>query len=470
MSTIETAGKVHPLVESNFSFPTAGARVKLSVTDDALTPYGGLVPWAAYTKHLGLIDKLAPDCPVVRTSPNASPVYDVIQSFMLTALTDGRRFSHIERLREDSTIPELFGTESVVSDDSVRRFFKSVDPVLRAEWIARQAKPIWGVLPEPIVLDWDSTVQPKCGYQEGAKVGYNPGKPVRRSFHPLLGVIARTRLCPVYRFRSGDTVTATQWRDAMEDAQRWLGDRRVWLNRGDLGLGHDAVVSWHEEQHGRPKFLFKLKLTSKVRSALHEVPEANWQGPAKVGAWQVAEGALQFTGWRAARRVVFARYLQGTVPGSNHGEFWEFSKQEFAVYVTNLAVEEQNAWQRMQLYRDRADTENVLDEVKNKRGFSGFCARDRATTEPAAWLLLLTYNLWVLFFRFIVPHQHTEAKRGRRWYLLIAARLVQSGRQKEVQPSIRGGCAEQLRDGYMRLHDWIRTTAPQLKSIVPLPA
>jgi hypothetical protein len=470
MNTIETAGKVHPLGEGNFSFPTAGGRVKLSVTDDALTPYGGLVPWAAYTKHLGLIDKLAADCPVVRTSPNASPVYDVIQSFMLTALTDGRRFSHIERLREDPTIPELFGMESVVSDDSVRRFFKSVDPVLGAEWIARQAKPMWGALPDPIVLDWDSTVQPKYGHQEGAKVGYNPGKPGRRSFHPLLGVIARTRLCPVYRFRSGDTVTATQWREAMEDAQRWLGDRKVWLNRGDLGLGHDAVMSWHEEQSGRPKYLFKLKLTSKVRMALHEVPEVQWQGPAKVGAWQVAEGSLQLTGWRAARRVVFARCLQGTVPASNHGEFWEFSKHEFAVYVTNLAVEEQNAWQLMQLYRDRADTENVFDELKNQWGFSGFCAKARATTELAARLLLLTYNLWVLFVRFIVPHQHTEAKRGRRWFLLIAARLVQSGRQKEVQLSIRGGWAEQLRDGYMRLHDWIRSTAPQLKSLVPLPA
>lgn len=470
MSTIETAGKVHPLGEGNFSFPTAGGRVKLSVTDDALTPYGGLVPWAAYTKHLGLIDKLAADCPVARTSPNASPVYDVIQSFMLTALTDGRRFSHIERLREDPTIPELFGMESVVSDDSVRRFFKSVDPVLGAEWIARQAKPMWGALPDPIVLDWDSTVQPKYGHQEGAKVGYNPGKPGRRSFHPLLGVIARTRLCPVYRFRSGDTVTATQWREAMEDAQRWLGERKVWLNRGDLGLGHDAVMSWHEEQSGRPKYLFKLKLTSKVRTALHEVPEANWQGPAKVGAWQVAEGTLQLTGWRTARRVVFARCLQGTVPGSNHGEFWEFSKHEFAVYVTNLAVEEQNAWQLMQLYRDRADTENVFDELKNQWGFSGFCGKARATTELAARLLLLTYNLWVLFVRFIVPHQHTEAKRGRRWFLLIAARLVQSSRQKEVQLSIRGGWAEQLRDGYMRLHDWIRTTAPQLKSIAPLPA
>jgi hypothetical protein len=103
-------------------------------------------------------------------------------------------------------------------------------------------------------------------------------------------------------------------------------------------------------------------------------------------------------------------------------------------------------------------------------GLQCFCAKARATTELAARLLLLTYNLWVLFVCFIVPHQHTEARRGRRWFLLIAARLVQFGQQKAVQFSIRGGWAEQLRDGYMRLHDWIRTTAPQLKAIYPLPS
>jgi hypothetical protein len=468
MDEVAKSDGVHLVGEGEFTFPTAGGRVKLSVTQDALTPFGGLVPWAAFTKHIGIAENLAADCPVTRTSPNATPVYDIIQSFMLTALTDGRRFSHIERLREDPTIPELFGMEAVVSDDTVRRFFKSVDPVLGAEWIARQAKPMWGALPEQIIMDWDSTVQPKYGQQEGAKVGYNPGKPGRRSFHPLLGVVARTRLCPAYRFRSGDTVTATQWSAAMEDAQRWLGERQVWLNRGDLGLGHDAVMSWHEQVANRPKYLFKLKLTSKVRQALHEVPENAWQGPAILGAWQVAEGQLQLTGWRQPRRVVFTRQLQGLVPSAKSGEFWDHNKHEFAVYVTNLPLEI-NAWQIQDFYRDRADTENVFDELKNQWGFSGFCAKARAVTELAARLLLVVYNLWVLFVRFIVPQKHTEAKRGRRWFLLIAARLVQSGRQKEVQLSIRGGWAEQLRDGYLRLHEWIRTTAPQLKTVAPLP-
>ena len=114
----------------------------------------------------------------------------------------------------------------------------------------------------------------------------------------------------------------------------------------------------------------------------------------------------------------------------------------------------------------RADVENVFDELKNQWGFSRLTVKSRATIELAARPLPVVYNLWVLFVRFIEPQKHAEAKRGRRWFLLIAARLVQSGRQQEVQVSIRGGWAEQLRTGYTRLHERISTTAPQLKRAV----
>ena len=467
MSEAMTSGAVHPAGEGSFVFETAGGKVRLSMTDDALTPYGGIVPWAAFTKHLGVVESLAKDCPVKRTSPNAAPVYDILQSFMLTALTDGRRFSHVERLREDPTIPQLFGLEEVVGDDTVRRFFKSVKPEVGAEWIARHLQPMWRALPAQIIMDWDATVQPKYGHQEGAQVGYNPTKPGRRSYHPLLGIVAGTRLCPAYRFRAGNAVSATQWQQTMEDAQRWLGERQVWLNRGDLGLGHEAIMRWHE-QAGRPQYLFKLKLTTGVRKALHELPDRAWEGPASEGAWQVAEGRLRLQGWSAERRVVFARQLQGDIPGAKSGEFWDRHKHEFAVYVTNLPIS-YNGWQIQQLYRERAGAENVFDELKNQWGFSGFCAKARATTELAARLLLVVYNLWVLFVRFIVPHKHTEAKRGRRWFLVIAARLVQSGRQKEVQLSVSGGWAQIMRDGFARLHQWIHSTAPQLKTVGPQP-
>ena len=59
--------------------------------------------------------------------PNAKPVHDILHSFLLTALVDGRRFAHVERLREDPTVTELFGLRSVVGEDTINRLFGSID-------------------------------------------------------------------------------------------------------------------------------------------------------------------------------------------------------------------------------------------------------------------------------------------------------------------------------------------------------
>jgi hypothetical protein len=92
-----------------------------------------MVPWVAFTMHTGIFDRLAVGCPVKRTSQNTAPGYNVLQSFNLTALSEGSRCSHIERMRKDPTTPEIFGMELVVGDGTVRRVFQSVDPVLGAE-------------------------------------------------------------------------------------------------------------------------------------------------------------------------------------------------------------------------------------------------------------------------------------------------------------------------------------------------
>ena len=171
--------ELHPAGEGDFVFPTYGGSVRLSATGDALTPFGGLVPWAAFVRRCGLFERLGASCPVVRTSPNATPVYDVLQSDALTVLCDGDRFAHVRRLRCDPTLAEPFGVKAIVSDDTIRRLFAQVDEA------------------------------------------------------------------------------------AMEDAQRSLGTRRVWLNRVAMGFGHERIMAWHEAgTEPRPHYLFKLRLSA----------------------------------------------------------------------------------------------------------------------------------------------------------------------------------------------------------------
>jgi len=131
----------------------------------------------------------------------------------------------------------------VVSDDTIGRLFVRLAEDPAAEWVGAAGQPIWRALPERVILDWDSAVQSKHDHQQGAERGYNPEERGRRSFHPLIALAAGARLAVAYRFRHCDTVTATQWEAATFDAQCWLGERTVGLNRGDLGLAYEKVMA-----------------------------------------------------------------------------------------------------------------------------------------------------------------------------------------------------------------------------------
>jgi hypothetical protein len=453
---------LHPAGEEQIEFVTAGGKFALKQSKESLTAYGGIVPFAAMLKRFGIIERLAQTCPVLRTSPNAKPVADILVSFMLTVLAEGRRFAHVERLREDPLLAEIFGIKSIVGADTIRRLLASIDLEAGRVWIEQCASQLWSMLPDRLVLDWDSTVQTKYGHQEGACVGYNPVKPGRKSFHPLLAVGAGTRLCMAYRFRSGDTVTASQWDKAMEQARRWMGPRQVWLNRGDLGLGHEAIMRWHESQEGAPHYLFKLKQTKNVREAIHALHEQAWEGPGQEGVWQVAETRVKLMGWSRERRVVVARKMQGRAPAGDQAEFWKLNRYEYAAYVTDMDKEQANSWQVQALYNERGDAENVIDEMKNQWGFNGFCSGKKQVSGLAGQLVALVYNLWSLYMRIIVPDKHVEAVKSRRWFLLMAGKLVVSGRQKELAIGAQGAWWQLIKEGYRRVARWLEATAPQL--------
>jgi len=134
--------------------------------------------------------------------------------------------------------------KGVVSDDTIRRFLKSLPETEARDWIAKASRPLWSSLPEKYILDWDSTVITRYGHQEDAEVGYNPTKRGRPSHHPLMAAVAGTRLCPYYRLRPGDSHTAGEWRKAMEECLDWLGPQhQPWLNRGDIGFGSENILS-----------------------------------------------------------------------------------------------------------------------------------------------------------------------------------------------------------------------------------
>jgi len=265
-------------------------------------------------------------------------------------------------------------------------------------------------------------------------------------------------------WRKGNTVSASGWTVAMEKVWRSpVAQHRIRLNRGDIGFGQESIMAWHEKPEAkRPSFLFKLKLTANVKKAIAAVPWEDWQGKSNEGLVQLVELKLKLNGWSRERRVVVERRLK-PLNASPQGTFWKQCVEDFSAYVTNLTPEEADAFQIVGLYRQRADAENVFDELKNQWGFSGFCSQKAAVSQSSARMLLLIYNLWSLFVR-VLKNQggHTEAIKSRYELLLIPAKMVLSGRRKIVKLAVGGKFASFLKQAYRRLEEWLSQTAPQL--------
>ena len=225
-------------------------------------------------------------------------------------------------------------------------------------------------------------------------------------------------------------------------------------------------MAWHEAAgEKRPQYLFKLKLTSNVRRAIAQVPWPWWEGAPTVGCQQIAETTVKLHGWSRERRIIIARTLKPANP-TPQDLFWATPEDEVAVYVTNLEKEEARPEQVALLYAQRADTENVFDELKNQWGFRGYCSQRAVVSELAARFVLLTYNLWSLFTRLmgLNPGHHTEAIKSRRDFLFLAAQVVESGRQRTVKLAVTAEWWQVLKACYERLRTWLATTAPQLES------
>ena len=450
-----------------FEFSPSGGKFHLHGSDEKLTAYGGLVAWDHFLTRTGILEDLAEHYPLPRTSPNATPVTDILKAFALNCVTGGKRFAHTRRAQDDKAVARILGLlrGRLCGEDAFRRLCAALSVEQARGWLAAGEQAICRALPENAVADWDSTVNSRYGKQEDAEPGYNPHKPGRPSHHPLVCAVGGTRLALHMEWRKGNAVSATGWTGAMEKVWRNpLARRRIKLNRGDIGFGQEKIMAWHEaEDTRRPNYLFKLKLTRNVRRAIAAIDWPDWKGAPTEGMRQLAETKLRLTGWSKERRVVVSRTLK-PLTTSPQDEFWGTGEEVVHAYVTDLTIEQAEAFQVVALYRQRGDAENVFDELKNQWGFAGFCARKAVVSECAARLLLLVYNLWSMFVRVLKNDgMHTEAITSRYELLMIPGRLTRSGGRRTLKLAVGKKLGAFLNAAYKRLLAWLDQTAPQLE-------
>ena len=119
------------------------------------------------------------------------------------------------------------------------------------------------------------------------------------------------------------------------------------------------------------------------------------------------------------------------------------------------------------MYRERADAENALDELKNQWAWGGFVTQDLQRTAIMARLDALVYNWWSLYVRMVDPEARRKAQTSRPQMMDGVARVTQRGRQKSLILTIAQSAAGGLRAAFVALTSFLRElqNAPQLTPV-----
>ena len=408
---------------NRLSVETFGGRVHVEWDpESSVTPLGQLAFFIEFLKVGHLLDPWVDDCPLYFSSNNAPTKREVLGTLLLSILSGHHRYAHVTGIRNDNVNPGLLGIDKLVSEDSLRRALLRIDEAEGIAWLRKHLENCYAPLLEiPWVLDVDTTVKVLYGKQEGAVVGYNPKKPGRPSHTYHTYSLANLRLILDVEVQAGHLMAAKYTAPNLWALLDKLPvTHKPQFIRGDCAFGTDGVMTVAEEKG--VAYLFKLKLTKNIKRLIERLMlNREWVSAGQ--GWEGQESTIQLQGWDKNRRIIVLRkrvnkdvlaVTEDVTTQQLRLNFAELDNKtiiyEYAVLVTSLHDEVVTIAQH---YRDRADSENVFDELKNQWGWGGFTTQDLSRCRLVSRAVGLIYNWWNLFIRLADPNKHFEAITSR---------------------------------------------------------
>lgn len=356
----------------------------------AVTPFGGLVVLVEFWRGLGLLDAIRERLPFSYTSPNSIGAAETLVAFWLSVAAGARRFAHVNLVRGDVALRELLGWRRWPGDDAVRDFFgrfqwKQIEaffPSLTG-WMLAQ-------LPtQTVTMDLDSTVFERFGQQEGARKGYHPRKPGRRSHHPILAVLAEPVFILHAWLRRGDTTAGRGVIAFLTEALSLLPSGwRLRTLRADSGFFDGSFLSFLESKALPYVIVARMTATLKLRLA----GMSGWRELDP--DYAVGEFSAQLLGWERQRRFVVVRERIRESKAAVGRKLLEVPGYTYRLFVTNRLEAPELLWRD---YNRRATMEQRIDELKHDLAADDFCRRSFFATEAAFRSVLALFNLLCLW-------------------------------------------------------------------------
>jgi DDE family transposase len=435
----------------------SGERVILRETPRAVTPFGGIAVFISFLEKIGFVKAIRQHMPIVWRSPNHIDPSFTFTAFLVSVLVGARRFAHAGLLRGDRALQVLLGLPRFPTDDTIRNLFRrfGMGQVQRlyepmAEWQMQR-------LPQRedgYTLDLDSTVFERYGQQEGSLKGHNPRKHGRPSHHPLLAVLSEAHFLLHGWLRSGNCGTSRGVEEFLKEALALWGQRaKIRLLRADSGFFDDQLLSFLEQR--LLPYIVVAKLTPWVKRAAQRVE----QWTILDDDYAAGEFQLKLLGWSVERRFAVIRERVREGRDSVGRKLIDVPGYTFRIFVTSCAVPPQEIWRG---YRQRADMENRIAELKHDLGADGFCLKQFFATEAAFRAVLLLFNLLAEFQRAAGLPVYREPATVRTQVLTCGAILGRAGRRLVIHLSQSWGGLKTRSPLLDSILNWQIPTSPKL--------
>ena len=333
-------------------------------------------------------------------------------------------------LKDNGVFQYLTGLPSYPNATTLRRFLLRMAPraLHKLRKLHDRLLLVMLLKPHPptrVIFDLDSTVLVLYGKQEMARIGYNPMKPGRPSYHPLLCFNGITKDFWHGELRPGDTHTATGSIQFLEASFAKLPfSVKSVIIRADKGFYDHKIVEYLESR--KALFAIVAKLTRPIKIKVTTLSYQKYSS-----GIETAEFPYQPRGWKKKYRFIVIRR---PVPEDPTTQLTLFSmgKYSYQVIVTNMKLIPLNVWK---YYNARASVELIIRELKGDYPLAKIPTKHFAANEAYFHILLFSYNLINWFKRLCLPKefQTITLKTLRSRLLLIPGELIRSGNRPTLK-------------------------------------
>jgi len=281
-----------------------------------------------------------------------------------------------------------------------------------------------------LIFDIDSVVVTIYGKQEGARIGYNPKKHGRRSYHPLLCFESHFQEFWHGSLRPGNTASSTGVvpfiKTCLKKAPKTVARSRIRF-RMDPGYYRSRTVRFLDSTGCGYVIAAKQYSTIKRRART-----CRFQS---VGAgWEAGEFREQVRWtWNKKHRFVVIRHPIPEDPEeARQPELFKDKKYVYHVFITNLTM---SPWRVYLFYRPRATIEKNIRELLYDYPM-GKIPTDSWTSNVAFFqILLFAADIVHWFKRLCLPKEYltTTLETIRTDFIVVPAKLVKKARRNIVR-------------------------------------